>query len=106
MKLNNLINSQYTVLLKILASSAILRLVSAVLGFLFTLYVTNSFNIEDSGLILLYFAIFTFLSFNFRFGLDTYIIKALTQDESYGFEFSELVNYICIFQFFFLLVYY
>ncbi|AYA62824.1 oligosaccharide flippase family protein [Alteromonas sp. RKMC-009] len=97
MKLNNLINSQYTVLLKILASSAILRLVSAVLGFLFTLYVTNSFNIEDSGLILLYFAIFTFLSFNFRFGLDTYIIKALTQDESYGFEFSELVNYICIF---------
>lgn len=90
-------------LLSLFLSSSVFRLASAFLSFLFTVYVTNTFTLEVAGLILLYFAVFSFLSYNYRYGLDTYLLKYINSTTEISLELNLFINSIFIYLFFFLI---
>ena len=90
-------------ILSLFLSSSILRLSTAFLSFLFTVYVTNTFTLEIAGEILLYFATFSFLSYNFRFGFDTFLLKHLNSTSEENNEFSTFINAFLIYVIFFII---
>lgn len=63
-------------------SFLVLRLFGAVVGYIFTIYVSNKYGADVYGLVALCFSIFLIVGVFGRLGLDTNLIKFFSQDKN------------------------
>lgn len=63
-------------------SFLVLRLFGAVVGYIFTIYISNKYGADTYGLLALSFSIFLIVGVFGRLGLDTNIVKFFSQDKN------------------------
>lgn len=92
------LDHDYAEIIKKGFSFLVLRLFGALVGYVFTLYVTNTFGADIYGLIALGFSLFMIASVFGRLGLDTNIVKFFSQDKNIsesGIFFKSIIKSVC-----------